>query len=69
MTSELQQRLDALEKAYSSGTKRLTYEGKTIEYRDLSEMERAINSLQRQIEAESGERRSRQVRMKTRRGI
>lgn len=61
--------IDALKKAYGSGTLRLTYEGKTIEYRSLAEMERSINSMQREVDNANGVRRSQQVHMKTRRGI
>ena len=61
--------LAELEKAYASGTKRLTYEGKTIEYQDLSDMERAINTLRRSLNAKAGKRKSRRVHMRSKRGL
>lgn len=61
--------IDALKRSYASGTLRLTYEGKTIEYRSLTEMERAINKMQSEVNRSQGVQKSRQVRMKTRRGL
>lgn len=61
--------LAELEKAYASGTKRLTYEGKTIEYQNLSDMERAINTLRRSLNAKAGKRKSRRVHLASNRGL
>ncbi len=61
--------LAELERAYASGTKRLTYEGKTIEYQNLSDMERAINTLRRSLNAKEGKRKSRRVHMRSNRGL
>lgn len=64
-----QDMLNKLKRAYASGTLRITYEGKTLEYRSMAEMERAMNTVRRELESESGTGRSRQVRMKTGRGL
>ncbi len=39
----------ALETARASGEKRVTNAGKTVEYRDISELERAIAAVDREI--------------------
>ncbi|MFN3827794.1 MAG: phage head-tail joining protein [Micavibrio sp.] len=69
MTVYTQEMLDAVKKAYASGTLRLTYEGKTLEYRSLSEMEKIINTVQRELNAAAGTVKSKQVRFKTGRGV
>lgn len=35
--------LDALKAAYASGTLRVSYDGKSVEYRSLADLERAIS--------------------------
>lgn len=42
-----QDMLNKLKRAYASGTLRITYEGKTLEYRSMAEMERAMNTVDR----------------------
>lgn len=64
-----QDQLTALEKAYASGTTKLTYEGKQIEYRSLDEMERAINTIRRALDRAAGGRKSRRVHFATKRGL
>lgn len=61
--------LKALETAYASGTLELTYEGKRIRYRDLDEMERAINTVRRGILRAQGKRQSRRVHLSSNRGL
>lgn len=55
----LQDQLDALKAARASGEKVVSYNGKRVEYRDISELERAISAVQNELEAESGTIRSR----------
>lgn len=57
------------ERAYASGTKRLTYDGKTIEYQDLADMERAINTIRRNLNKQAGTRKSRRVHLRSNRGV
>lgn len=40
-----QSQIDALIAAYAAGTVRVTYDGKTVEYRDLDALARAIGTL------------------------
>jgi hypothetical protein len=61
--------LAELERAYASGTRRLTYDGKTIEYQTLSDMERAINTIRRVLDRRAGNRKSRRVHLRSNRGL
>ena len=36
--------VDKLKRIFASGIKRVTYQGKTIEYRDMAEIEKALGS-------------------------
>lgn len=46
---QLQKQLDAIELAIYSGTTRVSYDGKSVEYRSLAEMERVRDGLRRQL--------------------
>jgi hypothetical protein len=61
--------LEELEKNYASGTRRLTYDGKTIEFQNMSEMERAIIIMRRALNAKEGKRKSRRVHLSSERGV
>jgi hypothetical protein len=49
----LQEQLDALKAARATGEKRVTYNGKTVEYRDIAEIEQAISAVQGEIQSTS----------------
>ena len=53
----------------SSGVARVSYDGKTVEYRSLAEIDRAIEALDREIAAAEGRRLVRQVRVTTSKGL
>jgi hypothetical protein len=53
-TTELKTRREALRAARSSGVARVSYDGKTVEYRSLAEIDRAIEALDREIAAAEG---------------
>jgi hypothetical protein len=48
---DLQSQLDALREAYYSGTRRVSYSDKSVEYASLAEMREAIASLEAQLGA------------------
>ena len=48
-TAELEARIVALEKLRANGYARVTYEGHTVEYRSLTEIDSAIASLRAQL--------------------
>ena len=67
--SDLQSRREALLAARSSGVARVTYDGKTVEYRSLAEIDRAIEAIEREIAAAEGRRILRHLRVTTDKGL
>ena len=67
--AELKSRREALLAQRSSGVARVSYDGKTVEYRSVAEIDRAIEALDREIAAAEGRRIVRQVRVTTAKGL
>ena len=67
--AELRTRREALAAQRSSGVARVSYDGKTVEYRSLAEIDRALEALDREIAAAEGRRIVRQVRVTTDKGL
>ena len=67
--SDLRARRDALSAQRSSGVARVSYDGKTVDYRSVAEIDRAIEALDREIAALEGRRIVRQVRVTTSKGL
>ena len=67
--AELRARREALAAQRSSGVARVSYDGKTVEYRSLAEIDRAIEALDREIASAEGRRIVRQVRVTTVKGL
>jgi len=67
--AELKTRREALAASRSSGVARVSYDGKTVEYRSLVEIDRAIDVLDREIATLEGRRVIRQVRVITTKGL
>jgi len=67
--TELKSRREALAASRSSGVARVSYDGKTVEYRSLAEIERAIEQLDREIATMEGRRIVRHVRVMTSKGL
>ena len=65
----LKLRRDALTSQHASGVARVSYDGKTVDYRSVAEIDRAIEALDRDIAAAEGRRIVRQVRVATAKGI
>lgn len=59
---ELQQRLAALKDQRSSGVAKVSYSGRTVEYRSLVEIDKAIFNLQEEINIAGGKRKHRQLK-------
>jgi hypothetical protein len=55
----LEEQLDALKTARATGEKRVTYNGKTVEYRDIDEIEKAISAITAEIEGSTATPRTR----------
>jgi len=67
--TDLKTRRDALAAQRSSGVARVSYDGKTVDYRSIAEIDRAIEVLDREIAAAEGRKIIRQVRVITRKGL
>jgi hypothetical protein len=67
--TDLRARRDALSAARSSGVARVSYDGKTVDYRSLAEIDRAIEVLDREIATAEGRKIVRQVRVITTKGL
>lgn len=67
--SELRARREALSAQRSSGVARVSYDGKSVDYRSVAEIDRAIEALDREIAAAEGRRIVRQVRVTTAKGL
>jgi len=67
--TELQTRRETLAASRSSGVARVSYDGKTVEYRSLAEIDRAIDVLDREIATLEGRSVIRQVRVTTNKGL
>ena len=61
-----QTQLDALKSAYAEGIHRVTFNGRTIEYRSLREMQSVIRELEKKL---GGDRPTRQYRVNVSKGI
>jgi len=67
--TELRARRETLAVQRSSGVARVSYDGKTVDYRSVAEIDRAIEALDREIAAAEGRRIVRQVRVTTTKGL
>jgi predicted GTPase len=69
MTSYTEQHLQALREALASGEHRVTYDGKSVEYRSVVDLKTAIAEVESQIARAAGRRKSRQIRITTSKGL
>ncbi|MGO4917343.1 phage head-tail joining protein [Pseudogemmobacter sp. W21_MBD1_M6] len=67
--TDLRARREALSAQRSSGVARVSYDGKTVDYRSVAEIDRAIEVLDREIAAAEGRRIVRHVRITTSKGL
>ena len=67
--TDLRARREALSASRSSGVARVSYDGKTVDYRSLAEIDRAIEVLDREIATADGRKIIRQVRVITTKGL
>jgi hypothetical protein len=67
--TELRTRRDALAAQRSSGVARVSYDGKSVDYRSLAEIDRAIDVLDREIATAEGRQIIRQVRVIATKGL
>jgi len=67
--AELKTRRETLSTQRSSGVARVSYDGKTVDYRSIAEIDRAIEVLDRDIATAEGRKIIRQVRVITTKGL
>ena len=67
--TDLRARREALSSQRSSGVARVSYDGKTVDYRSVAEIDRAIEALDREIASAEGRRMVRHVRITTAKGL
>jgi hypothetical protein len=66
---ELQERLKALRALRDSAVARISYDGRSVEYRGTAEIARAIAELERELQALEGKAPVRQIRIYTSKGL
>lgn len=67
--TDLRTRREALTAQRSSGVARVSYDGKTVDYRSVAEIDRAIEALDREIATAEGRRMVRHVRVTATKGL
>ena len=67
--AELRARRETLSSSRSSGVARVSYDGRSVEYRSLAEIDRAIEALDREIAAAEGRSIVRLVRVIATKGL
>lgn len=67
--TDLRSRREALAAQRASGVARVSYDGKTVDYRTVAEIDRALEVLDREIASAEGRRIVRQVRVMTDKGL
>lgn len=67
--NEIQAQLEALKKQRSSGVAKISYAGKSIEYRTLVDIDKAIFRLEEEIKLANGARKSRQLKTYASKGL
>ena len=67
--NELTARLEALKAQRDSAVARVSYDGRTVEYRGTAEISAAIAELERELRALQGRAPVRQIRVHTSKGL
>jgi hypothetical protein len=66
---ELEARLEALKAQRDSAVARVSYDGRSVEYRGTAEIARAIADLERELRVAEGSTSVRQIRIYTSKGL
>ena len=69
MTSYTSEHLRALREALASGEHRVTYDGKSIEYRSVADLKSALAQVEASLARAGGRTKSRQIRITTAKGL
>lgn len=66
--SYTEEQRDALRRALASGERRVSYDGKTVEYRSIAELKEALAEVEAALTQAEGKR-VRQIRINTNKGF
>lgn len=66
---ELQQRLASLQTQRDSGVAKVSYGGRSVEYRTLADIDKAISRLNEEINAANGVTKKRTIKTYTSKGL
>ncbi len=69
MSTYTPEHLQALREALASGEHRVTYEGKSVEYRSVADLKAAIAEVEATLARESGRKKVRQIRITTHKAL
>jgi hypothetical protein len=61
--------LEALQEALASGEQRVAYDGKSVEYRSVADLQAAIAQVQSALASQAGRVKTRQIRVLTAKGL
>ena len=67
--AELEARLEALRAQRDSAVARVSYDGRSVEYRGTAEIARAIAEIERELQGFQGKAPVRQIRVYTSKGL
>jgi hypothetical protein len=69
MTTYTLEHAQTLREAIASGEHRVTYDGKTIEYRTVSDLKLALAEVEAALASSNGKTKTRQIRVTTSKGF
>jgi hypothetical protein len=69
MTTYTEEHAQALREALASGEHRVSYDGKSIEYRSVSDLKAALMEVESVLARQLGISKSRQIRVNTAKGL
>ncbi len=69
MTTYTEEHAQALREALATGEHRVSYDGKSIEYRSVSDLKAALAEVESALARQLGISKSRQIRMLTAKGL
>jgi predicted GTPase len=69
MTTYTEEHAQALREALASGEHRISYDGKSIEYRSVSDLKAALAEVESALARQDGNPKSRQIRVNTAKGM
>ena len=69
MTAYTETQLQALKRALATGERRVSFDGKSVEYRTVDELQAAIRAVETELARSAGKPAARQIRVTTSKGF